>query len=696
MSILQGTDRRWWELFNRRQAAEHDALCEGLGRSEPRDGPAGANGNRSAHPWGRGPANRPADGSAKGSADRSGNGSVGDGERAGRGGRREPNGRGGAEPDPAEALALRILATHTACGWARSWPPAAREQLLAPLGLTAGHFQSGGPSTPTTFPAGVIGPLLFEHRPANGLFERGMRRAAAALPLALPTETLLSQAGDHRIIPDPETGLNRYGCRPCPTPGVAGWGSCSANSPTPRAFDAAEACRRQLLFEAVREEGIAAAAERCAASIRAELAELLELDAAPACRIVLTPSGTDAEYLCTLLAMGEGSGRLVNLVVAPKEIGSGSGLAAAGEHISNIAPAGGHIPKGDPLDGFPVDRLTVESIGVRDASGLPRAAEDVAGELEARIEAAVKAGEGVLLHLVDSSKTGLTRPTLGFAEAMMRRHGERVRVVVDAAQGRFEPATLRRYLQAGCMVILSGSKFYAGPSFSGAVLVPAEGFEGEPSMPPPRGLADYLSRADLPEDWRRWRTATRRPANPALLMRWRGALAEMRAYHAIDAEARAAGRARLEGMVHRCFEAMSTLVLEPPTAPAATVNGAPQGPSIFTFSVRHGSGAKLGYDAAREVYQAMSRPAVEELPGDASDTERRAASRLFNIGQPLCFGGERYGAFRVAVSAPMVTRLLDGEPSREALQDRLNAESRELTALLTKLAALARAKRPRA
>lgn len=678
MSIVQDTDQRWWDLFSRRQAAEHQTLRNGLGEAAPN-----GHDHDDGHP---------------------GNGN-GNGHRPGRG----KAGRNGHGPDDqvVQDLALRILATHTACGWAHSWPPAAREQLLGPLGLTSHHLTPGNGAAKTTYPLGVISPLLQRNDPgpaattprerATGdastdprALAEAMQRATDALPLALPTELLLSQAGDDRIIPDPQTGLNRYGCRPCPTPGVAAWGSCSANSPSPRAFDAAEQSRQRMLLTAVRTGDLGEAGEQAATAIRARLHRVLDLDQAPACRIVLSPSGTDAEYVCTLMAFGDDTTeRLVNLVVAPKEIGSGSGLAAAGEHISNIAPAGCHIPKADPLNGFPVHQLDVQAIGVRDEAGKPRRDDELERDLEARIERAIAANCRVLLHLVDSSKTGLTRPSLAFAEAMRRRHGERLRLVVDAAQGRFEPATLHAYLRAGCMVILSGSKFYAGPSFSGAVLIPSDVFVDEPRTAPPLGLSEYLTCADLPADWARWRNAMTRSANPSLMMRWDGALAEMEAYHALDGNLRRAARAALATEVRRAFEAHGPICAEAPTC-CAMRNDIAAGPSIFTFSIQTPDG-KLDYDAAREVYRAMSRDAAHDLPTGARPADRDAAGRLFNIGQPLCFGADRYGAFRIAISAPMVTRLATASGDPANLARHVEPDARDLDALLTKLTALAAA-----
>ena len=49
----------------------------------------------------------------------------------------------------------------------------------------------------------------------------------------------------------------------------------------------------------------------------------------------------------------------------------------------------------------------------------------------------------------------------------------RVQVVVDACQMRLGRPRLKKYLDRGYLVIVTGSKFFTGPAFSGALLVPA-------------------------------------------------------------------------------------------------------------------------------------------------------------------------------------------------------------------------------
>ena len=61
------------------------------------------------------------------------------------------------------------------------------------------------------------------------------------------TEQLLTQGGDSRIVIDPQSGANRYGCAPLPDPAVASFGSSTASLISTSGFAAADRLRRRLL-----------------------------------------------------------------------------------------------------------------------------------------------------------------------------------------------------------------------------------------------------------------------------------------------------------------------------------------------------------------------------------------------------------------------------------------------------------------
>ena len=95
----------------------------------------------------------------------------------------------------------------------------------------------------------------------------------------------------------------------------------------------------------------------------------------------------------------------------------------------------------------------------------------------------------------------------GFTTAMPLALPARTLRVVDACQTRLAPSAVREYLDAGALVIMTGSKFMQGAAFSGAVLVPEslvarlrEGDEAGAARPLPRGMSDFFSQHEIPSE----------------------------------------------------------------------------------------------------------------------------------------------------------------------------------------------------
>jgi hypothetical protein len=295
-------------------------------------------------------------------------------------------------------------------------------------------------------------------------------RPAAARPrdrdLASLTDLLVA-GGDERLRLDPATGLNLYGRSLLPRDGAIELGSCTRASLSPLAAASGDRLFRRL-SRAWAAGTLAPAVEDAYESLRAELLAALEIEDLPDVQVVLTPSGTDAELVPLALAAGRSRGRIRNILVGPEEAGSGSALAAGGLHPKDFTPFGGRRGAGAALAGGLAARTSVEEVALREADGALRPLGALDDEVTTIAEEAVRAGETVIIHRIAHSKTGVFAPTLGCLRQLRERHGERILVVVDAAQGRISAATIRRHLAGGDLVLSTGSKFYGGPPFSGS------------------------------------------------------------------------------------------------------------------------------------------------------------------------------------------------------------------------------------
>ena len=200
-------------------------------------------------------------------------------------------------------------------------------------------------------------------------------------------------------------------------------------------------------------------------------AELLALYGRPGAEAVLAASGTDAELIALAIAERMLARPITNIVVAPNETGSGVAKAAAGLNFLATSCLGGPVPVGQRLAGWADADIEVACVDIRTPQGEPRDPAAVDQDVAAHAERALARGRGVLLHLLDTSKTGLAGPSRAIAAQIAASAPERVLVMVDACQLRCPADRLRADLDGGFMVLITGSKFAGGPPLSGALLL---------------------------------------------------------------------------------------------------------------------------------------------------------------------------------------------------------------------------------
>ncbi|MGI3777868.1 MAG: hypothetical protein ACRYGC_11315, partial [Janthinobacterium lividum] len=462
--------------------------------------------------------------------------------------------------------------------------------------------------------------------------------------LARAAESLLVQGGDERLALDPATGLNRYGCAPHPRPGVTEFASCTSSSVSPAGLAAAETARRTLLAEALRVGHRAAVDAGCAAAASRVLGHYGVQGAAA----FIVPSGTDAALLATaaILARLRGEGRggtaVTCLLVDPAETGSGVPAAARARHFADATATGAVVARGEPLAGCPL-AIGLETVALRAASGEALPLRDVDDAFERALERGCAAGH-VILHRADCSKTGLVVPGAEACRRWSARFGARLTVVVDASQARLDAAEVRRSLDAGWPVILTGSKFFGAPGFCGALLLPgAQAGAMAAGAPLMAGLGDYA--AGLAAD------PARAEWHAGLVLRWAVALHGMDAFRGHDA---AAVEARLGGLGRR-IEAL--VRADPRLALVAAGGGAPEGlasRSIFPFTVRApGADRAMRPDELAVVHDWLGRD-LGEAVGDARRPAgahwRQVAASRCRVGQPVRLG-HGLGALRIALGA---------------------------------------------
>lgn len=469
-----------------------------------------------------------------------------------------------------------------------------------------------------------------------------------------PAEWRVVQGGDERLDLTGPYGLNRYGCQPFPRSGELAFSSSTASSPTVVAARAMYQANMRLIRCAV--EG-GEGAELCPVrEVRAFVAAFYHLDGPD--RVVLAPSGTDCALAATAF-MGMGSPHITTLLPGVEETGSGVPLATCGRHFAQRTALGHGVDKGTLIDGFVRDAEHV-GLPLRAEGGARIPDDDLFATCQQQMDRALRAGRRVLLYLLHVSKTGQLVLPAAQVRALCALYPGQVDVLVDACQARLRAEHVRQYVGWGWAVMVTGSKFFTGPPFSGALLLPDGWLERLHHASLPAGLAAYATRAEWPD----LPAALTLPAgmNAGLLLRWSGARAEMAAFAAVPETQKYDRLHRFGVDVLHALRACPYVRLLPSAdlAPAHGVGAWDSLPSIFAFVVLL-DGCPLTLVQARQLHGWLLADLTVPLCACLRDVAERAlAALLCHVGQPVAItdnAGQEgaLGALRISASARLVS-----------------------------------------
>jgi len=488
--------------------------------------------------------------------------------------------------------------------------------------------------------------------------------ASSMAELFAPLDRLLSAGGDARLTINPASGLNEYGCQPYPCPDTLSFSSSTATSISQRAYDRAQKAREALMQSAIA-AGIEAAFDSRMEAMRDELRAALGLPRTSV-DVVFSPSGTDSQLQALFLARARFGSALTTVVVAADQTGSGTVNTARGCHFSAATANGNRVQKGEPIAGL---ADSVENIALRLFDEAGEARPHIASDsmVLGAIEHSVANGSKVLLQVMDSSKFGWRAPSDRCLDEIAARWPAQVQIVVDACQMRLGRVRLRKYLDRGHMVIITGSKFFTGPPFSGALLVPAAlAGDLDAATAVPSGLLDYNNRSDWPRNWPNLRSRFPIRANFGQWLRWEAALEEIEAYYRVPDTFRLMALSTFGKEVERIIGSTPSLHLLPPQRRPDDTGVDDEElaqRTIFPFVIRHGNRV-LTLQDCRTLYRAL---AVGVASGDAEPGAKPCL-----IGQPVALGSDERSpaaALRIGASARLVSEAWS--PDEEIAQGNL-------------------------
>ena len=345
--------------------------------------------------------------------------------------------------------------------------------------------------------------------------------------LAKPTEYLFMTGGDLRLNIDEYELLNKYGCRPFPRPEAFTFASSTATSVSNFAFDKTDKARAILIQNSLN-KGFKNTSLEFAEVLKNNLRTTLEIS--DECQIIFSPSGTDSALQIAAMTQIISDKEITHILVASDESGSGVPAALKGCHFENTTALNHPIKKGDKIEGF--RDIELVEISLRDEKGNLRSAVQIDHEVFNTISKTSKSGRHIVLHAMDQSKLGYQSP----GEEMIRKldtlDNLSIQIVIDASQLRLDPKDIQNYLNKGYIVTITGSKYFTGPPYSGALIVPKNVSSSVNSVKKhlPEGLTYYYNNSDWPASWFCSENLSK-GFNFGSYMRWKAAIVEMDRYY---------------------------------------------------------------------------------------------------------------------------------------------------------------------
>lgn len=453
----------------------------------------------------------------------------------------------------------------------------------------------------------------------------------------LQYEELLSAGGDERI-EILEEGRNKYNLNPTNNLGLFTRGSCTCSSLNPQTFP-----RLKEFGDFVSKGDF----EKIRKKQSNRLKNLLNYKGKNAFDVVFAPSGSDLAYLPIIFSeiINPGKKKLVFLT-CPEELGSGSQMAFLGKYFGDKNQFGEYVEKGEDIN--PRYDISLSRFSARSNDGLIiNHAQNIKSEISRHPDMA-KIGA-----LVIGSKSGIEDDI-----SLIPKIDKNVLWVVDLCQFRNSKKLVNQLIKMGCLVMVTGSKFYMSPPFCGAMLVPKKisnkikNAEIKPSFL--SGYNHIFSAYDFPEEYDGIRKFLPFRKNLGLTLRWEIAIDEMERFNKIPVAKVNSLLKKWNNFVNQEIKKSKHFELMPHQEKTNS--------TIISFKIKNDDNSYLEYDQLKRFFKYV---VIDE---------HNCFDRFNKVffGQPVRYG---YGAFiRLALGSNNIFNLLKRDPKTQFDNDQILVE----------------------
>ena len=475
--------------------------------------------------------------------------------------------------------------------------------------------------------------------------------------LAKPTEYLLMTGGDLRLNIDEFELLNKYGCRPFPRPEAFTFASSTATSVSNYAFDKTDKVRTILIQNSLK-KGLKNATIEFSELLKNNLRRALKIK--DDCQIIFSPSGTDSSLQIAAITQIISDKEITHVLVASDETGSGVATALKGCHFENTTALNYPVKQGDHIEGF--RDIDLIKIPLKDEKGQLKSSSQLDTEIFASISKTNELGRHIVLHAMDQSKLGYQSPSQEMIGNLNTLDNLSIQIIVDGSQLRLDPIDIRNYLNKGYIVTITGSKYFTGPPYAGALIVPKNVSQSINSVKNtlPEGLTNYYNHSDWPTSWFCSKDLPD-GFNYGSYMRWNAAIVEMDRYFKTPILYRNLGIEMFCNFVEDSIK--DAPFLEPLFGDETKINtyntedfGLRNIRTIFPFFILKNNQA-LTVDKVKKLYLLLNSDISDQFEGSSLEIIRLAAQKC-HIGQAVNvkYGNDLQSAvLRISLGARVIS-----------------------------------------
>lgn len=431
-------------------------------------------------------------------------------------------------------------------------------------------------------------------------------------------DTILTTSCDERTILDQQSGKNKYFINPANPDKILSRGSCTSGNLTSFSkqvgLDFLKRKENEPFQDIVNEH-------------RNRIKQVINN---PDVEVYFASSGSDLGFFPILFQkILFPEKQIFNCVSRPEELGSGSILAANCQYFANQNQFEEDIEKEAYIS--TAIKPKVMTFDARTSEGnINEICRPLLEALENHME------YSRIGSLVYGSKSGIKDDT-SIVELV-----KDVLWTIDFCQFRDEPDMINHWIEQGCCVMITGSKFYQAPPFCGALIVPKKLHQKvvNSSCSIINEFHKVFSLYDFPETYHDQLTGLKAFENWGLHMRWACAIAEMEEYNAIPLEDRNKV-INLWGQVVEDYltaKPMFSLMKEEVHTDS----------TILSFKVTKND-KDLSYTELKSVFEALAKPSYGE-------------GYIFNnlfMGQPVKYGENAF--IRLAIGANNIRTFIENQ-----------------------------------